>query len=245
MNKDNSLSIFGQVIGLIGVIGGAMISQGNQSIGWLIMGLFGIIGIIGLLVFINKGSLFKEKSHIQLEEHELFLRIDSKKAWVKKKYFMPNKVKQEIFQDLLLNVLDIYKQTLTTLIEKYKKFPPKDTHKFITDIHYYINEIIAKITVYYQFNDRPYSKEDKEVLKIVIDKFLTWHGAHAYTLKNLVEKIVLDEKMYNGSLEEKFPYILSYFEHLIHWTLIDAKTVFARLNGEFRNKYFNGKLIGL
>jgi len=244
-NTNYIVNLLVTVISVSGVVSGSMISQGNQTIGWVLMSVFGLFAIASIVFMI-----FKLKNYggfdIDFDKyltHDVFRKISQSKNWVKNKFIINNPVKQAIFEDILINTLNIYTDQLKDLIKFLKSC--RTASELNSKIDYMVEDIINKITVYYQYNDTKYTSEDKETLRIVISKFLGWHSPRLYSVKECLSEIITDTEFYGDNINDKIPYILSHFESLIIGTLTDSKMVLSRLNGEIKEKTFNDKKVGV
>lgn len=231
INSKDWASIIVALIGLFGTV----IETGNS----LTNTIFTIIGgsfILSVIIYLFVRNKF---SKVNPNQHSFFTKIPIWKNWIKTEYYVQNKVRKMIFQDILFNVVKIYEIEVKKFIEQCQE--EKNETLIKNKFLYTLNQIIEKIARYYHDNDTNYSEEDKITLAIIIEKFLKYHTKQLNDMRIRCIEIILDDSY--GDIRYRLMAILILFDSLIVDMLRDIKLTADTINGALDGKKFRNETI--
>ena len=188
----------------------------------------------------DKDSNSKEEPYkIKLINHPVFTRIEFNKNMVMTGFEFKNKGKETIFKEILVQHLNIYKETLKDLCEHLDE-KEMDTNELLNRSVTAISNIMVKLQNFY-VNDDSFTAEEKKVLKIVLDKYHTWDMEREQKTLDMISNIC--GSAFYPTTYAKAVTILDMFLFFINDTIEDANKTLNGLNGDLKGLKFKGVVI--
>jgi hypothetical protein len=230
----------------IGIIVGAFITGNLKDLipEAQILSIF--MGGVGALLFIVFKFFFKSSSgkDINLFKHSVFLSIEDMKVWTKTKFNLPsNSEKTTLFKEILRFSLGIYSDELKLLVQELFKI--KESSDLATKVHYTLNSVTEKITLYYK-DGKPipeYDEKSSICVMLATQKFLTWHSVDISRCFKKIQRVCRDSFLF-GDLEHNKILALSYIEDLIIDLKFSSMDAIDDINGHLKLCVFRGRVIG-
>lgn len=213
----------------------------------IVTGIFAIIGVAlpTLLTYFlyHKNKKNNKAHHVKLVYHPIFVRLKAYKSYLALDFTLSNKGKEEIFKDLLINNVDIWSQTLYELAEEMENCITKcsfdednECNKLYNINMEYLQICIAKFANYYKTSK--YSKEEQELLNIVMTKFNKWYNHRIKYIENSL-LLICNSKFY-GDCYTKQAVIFDMYLGMFADMLGDAEKTLNDINGDLTGRTFRG-----
>lgn len=211
----------------------------NDVLVELIAGVFGILSIVvGAIVSKKQKAKKHEEVHLpKLVEHHIFARIEMLKNHIEVSFSLPNKGKEELFKDLLLSNLDVWKENLKELAEELDK----DSEEL--DITAFQNAILGKFeeglysfSSYYKVKD--YTYDEQVALDLVMAKFNKWNYPRVKAFRDTL-MIVCTSQFYLNHRVKSAVIMDMYISFLVD-IISDAESTIGEINGDLRGMVFKG-----
>ena len=205
----------------------------------LITGLFGLVTII-LNYFLAKKKKSEKENSVRLVNHPSFSKIELYINQVNTTLILESKGKEKVFKDVITNHLRAYESVLHDLALELDAAPYIDTSVLSIKCHEALQEIIQIHLNYYK-DSSGYTKKDKEVLAIVIEKYDMWNAGKINFLVDTMESTCCSN-FYSSSLT-KGAAVLDLYMVAIISTVNDAYKTIGSINGDLKGLVFKGTTI--
>ena len=180
-----------------------------------------------------------EETKLNLINHPVFTRIEFNKNMVMTGFEFKNKGKELVFKEILFQHLNIYKAELEHLCS-HLDGQEMDTNELLNRSTKAICEIMGKLQNFY-VDDASFTDEEKEVLKIVLDKYHIWDMEREQKTLEMIENIC--GSSFYPTTYSKAVTILDMFLFFINDTIDDANKTLNSLNGDLKGLKFKGVVI--
>ena len=145
-----------------------------------------LILIVGLLVR-HCCIRFKQNKKIKMNNlinHQLFSDLILFSSETAFKLSMKNKGKELVLKEILTSKFDCWKNVIFELNVEVMRNLNKDKHWLLTTNLAYLNDGVERFSLF--FDSKKYTEEEKEILKIAVDSFNSWHLPHFSFMKSSI-----------------------------------------------------------
>lgn len=203
----------------------------------IITGAFGIITTI-LAWFLGKRNNQHEKTDApKLANHHIFTRLEMLKNHIDVNFTLPNKGKEVLFKDMLLNNLSIWKLNLTELALKLDDMSENvDLVTFQNTILNHFEKGLNDFSNYYK--TQGYTYDEQVSLDLVMAKFNRWNYPRINCFRDTL-MIVCNSQFYLD-YRIKSAVIMDMYISLFVDTMSDAESTIGEINGDLRGMVFKG-----
>ena len=211
----------------------------NDVLVEFVAGVFGILSIIvGAVVSKKQKSKKQEEAHLpKLVEHHIFARIEMLKNHIEVSFTLPNKGKEALFKDLLINNLEVWKHNLKELAEELDgNCEELDITSFQNTILGKFEEGLYSFSSYYKTKD--YTYDEQVALDIVMAKFNKWNYPRVKAFRDTL-MIVCTSQFYLDHCVKSAVIMDMYISFLVD-IIGDAESTIGEINGDLRGLVFRG-----
>jgi len=208
--------------------------------------LTSITAIVGTYVGIkkkrekNSNDKKNENGKLKLIYHPAFTRIEYNKNEIKNCFELKNRGKEILFKEIITKHLDIYKCYLKEFAIYIDKNNYIDYNELENRSMEIFNKIINELNCFY-VNDMSYSREEKIVLEMVLDKYQLWNNHRQRIAVEMIKNIC--GSVFYPSVYAKSVTILDVFLFLITDAVEEADKTLNSLNGDLKGLVFRGVMI--
>lgn len=175
--------------------------------------------------------------NLSLTTHPFFERIKLLRTHIQYSFEIPNKGKQEVFKDILVNKFTIVTEEYWNMVKevesKKKTLSDIELYNLVSD---HIREGLKKHEVYYRSSK--YTADEQRCLDIVMQKFNKWHSPRIENTFDTIQN-VCNSKFYSGTTAKAsvcLDVLLATFVDIIN----DAELTLNELNGDLKGLTFKG-----
>lgn len=191
--------------------------------------------VTSVLDFIS--TLLKRGKQVNLNTHPLFVRTSLNKSNIKMYFTLPNKGKEVVFKDILCSHMDIYNKHAKVLCEKFISKEISDNETLYVESVKSLDNIINDLRNFYVLDDR-YTKQEKMVLDIVMEKYNHWNHDRQSDVINRMHEVC--NSAFYPSLNNKIVAVLDSFMFAMNDTVSDANKTLNSINGDLKGLIFKG-----
>jgi hypothetical protein len=198
-----------------------------------------LASILAVLISVHAGKSKKnaEIEKLKLSNHPFFTRMDALKNSIYNGFTLKNKGKEAVFKDILWNHISILQENLLVFANKIQEAGEISNADFYNASMTAFNEMIEKQTNYYM-SEPGYTREDKEVLSIVISKFNSWNTENMNNIQTTLE-LVSNSCFYNTSIS-KAGAVLDFYTGMSVHIINCASDTLKGINGDLAGLMFKG-----
>ena len=175
----------------------------------------------------------------KLKYHPVFQKIEFNKDLVQS-FDFKNKGKELVFKEILNTHLEIYNKMLKEFVEAVDSAEDMDSNELTNRAVAVISDIRDEILTFYE-NDKSYTEDEREAIKIVIAKYNNWNINRDKNMFEMVSQIC-GSSFYNTTYGKAVT-ILDLFSFSIIETIDDANKTLQSLNGDLKGLKFKGVVI--
>lgn len=202
----------------------------------IVTGVFGIIGMF-VTYFLSSGKKDKKNSVISLKNHHIFSRSEMLKTYISAKFTLPNKGKELVFKDMLLNYIKIWEDLLMELANKLDELDDDiDQTTLQTIIMKCFNDGSKEFNNYYK-NDH-YTESEQRCLDTVMSKFNSWNCQRVQSLGGSLMS-VCGSQFYSTKTIKSAVIFDMYIQLFVDMTN-DAEQTIGSINGDLKGLVFRG-----
>lgn len=208
----------------------------------LITGSFTIGGMV-VKFYLDRKMKQIEKNKVlvpMLVNHPIFSRLEMLKTHIAMSFQMPNKGKELVFKDLLINNIDIWRDVLRELAEKLDGLDDSTEntilHKIISE---YFEYGIKNFSNYYRTN--LYTIDEQRSLDIVMAKFNKWNYPRIQQFHDTITG-VCNSQFYSG-VKVKSAVIMDMYVSMFVDVINDAEATIGEINGDLKGLIFRNVTI--
>ena len=176
-----------------------------------------------------------------LENHPYFERVKAVKNEIKRTFQLPNKGKEILFKDILFTNLDILTERNLLLVRKIQK--NEDVYKDTTILHkehlHNLEQILNDLSCYYE-NSAGYTKDEKEVLRIVMSKYSIWSKDRIHNMQDQIMQTCNSPFYAESSPNVKTSIILDQYLSFTLDLVNSASQTLDKINGDLRGLVYKG-----
>lgn len=194
------------------------------------------------IVISSKKKVVKDTSKAYLCNHIIFHKFLSYKRIIQYEFKIPDPGKEIVYKEILLFMLNEFHRNLFELAKSIDKMEKSELDTL--SLAYINSKVIEKSinSTLEMYKDTSYSRDESEVIEIVLSKFNNWNIERFNRLETMIgqvsESIFYTNKKTCQSVV--FDLFISFILDMIH----DAQAAFARVNGDLCGKKFKGVIIG-
>ncbi|MCR3758656.1 hypothetical protein KYB31_06560 [Clostridium felsineum] len=199
-----------------------------------------VTGTISIIAFYIKERIKKKQECVKaidlpLSEHPFFVRSDMIKSNIQTTFTLTNKGKEAVFKDIIYNLINVFQIELSEISKRIDKNQLLDSTELYNTHMEVLNKIIERHHNYYKDNSL-YTKEEQNILDIVMRKFDLWNQ---YKINFLQEQImsVCNSPFYKTE-KIKAAVILDLYLGTSVDILNDAARTLNNINGDLRGFIF-------
>lgn len=175
-----------------------------------------------------------------LVNHPVFSRLEMLKTHIDMSFQLPNKGKELVFKDLLINNITIWSDVLEKLAEKLDDLDDSTDstilHKVVTE---HFENGIKNFGCYYRSN--LYTQDEQKGMDIVMAKFNRWNFPRIQRFHETLAGICTSQ-FYSGS-KVRSAVIMDMYISMFVDIIIDAEVTIGEINGDLRGLVFRGTTI--
>ena len=206
----------------------------------IITGLFGLFSTL-LAWFLGRKPKNNSKEQTpKLERHHIFTRIETLKNHIEMSFTLPNKGKELLFKDMLINNLEVWKDNLTDLAHTLDETcESMDAVTFQNVILNHFEKGLNDFSMYYK--TQAYTYDEQVSLDLVMAKFNRWNYPRIDAFRDTL-MIVCNSQFYLDH-KVKSAVIMDMYISLFVDTISDAESTIGEINGDLRGMVFKGVVI--
>lgn len=208
----------------------------------IISGFFMVLGaIISGYFGYAQGKNKKDKSMTKLEYHPYFSRVESIKNEIKRTFHLPNYGKEVVFKDILFNNLNILIEKNLILVKEVMKNESRyseNSELYCLHIEN-LDEILNELCCYYQ-KDMSYTKEEREVLDIVMSKYSRWSREKIHNMQDQIMQTCNSPFYAESSASVKTSIILDQYLSFAIELVNNASETLGKINGDLKGLVYKG-----
>lgn len=199
-----------------------------------------ITAVVSVIAFYIKEKIKKNQQrekniNLCLNEHPFFVRTEILKSNIQNTFTLANKGKEAVFKDIICNLINNMEIVLSELSKRIDKGQIKDSTELYNEHIEALNRIIEKHHSYYK-NNLSYTKEDQDILGIVMKKFDLWNQNRIEFIQEQIMS-VCNSQFYKTE-EIKAAVILDLYFEISVSILFDAEKTLNSINGELKGFVF-------
>lgn len=199
-----------------------------------------ITAVVSVIVFYIKEKIkrhqeYEKNTNLCLNEHPFFVRTEILKSNIQNTFTLVNKGKEVVFKDIICNLIDNMEIVLSELSKRIDKGQIKDSTELYNEHIEALNRIIEKHHSYYK-NNIIYTKEEQDVLDVVMKKFDIWNQSRIEFIQEQIMS-VCNSPFYKTE-KIKAAVILDLYFQISVSILADAEKTLNSINGELKGFVF-------
>lgn len=198
-----------------------------------------VITVCGGL-FVTKVINKNKKDKIKITSHPVFARAELNKNVILTYFTLENKGKENVFKEVLINHMDIYKKHMVILCDKISNGQVPDSNALHCESVETINNIIFDLRTFYK-NNTAYSVDENKVLDIVMSKYNKWDCDREFEIITRIQEIC--GSPFYPDVYTKSVTIFDTFLFAMNSTVSDANKTLNSINGDLRGLVFRGVVI--
>lgn len=208
----------------------------------IVKGVFAVVVAIlpGLGVYLG-AKIFKNKDgKAKLSAHPLFSKVELNKNVILTYFTLENKGKEVVFKEILVNHMDIYKRHTEGLCSVLDDNLIEDANELYSKSVEVMSNIITDLRTFYKF-DNKFTKEEVEVLDIVMSKYNRWNYDRERELITRIQEIC--GSAFYPDIYTKAVTVFDTFLFAMNDTVSDANKTLNSINGDLKGLNFKGVVI--
>jgi hypothetical protein len=174
---------------------------------------------------------------VDLKNHPFFERMKCLRTHIQYTFELPNKGKQEVFKDILINkfniAIDEYWSMIKDIDTQKKTLSDTELYNIVVD---HIREGLKKHEAYYLGSS--FTADEKRCLEIVLQKFNKWHAPRIDNVLQTIQS-VCSSRFYSGVVT-KGSVVLDVLQGSYVDIINDAELTLNEINGDMRGLMFKG-----
>lgn len=178
--------------------------------------------------------------NLKLSSHPIFSRAELNKNVILTYFTLENKGKENIFKEILINHMDIYKKHIIALCTKIENKDISNSNDLYAASVDTINHIINDIRVFYKYKST-YSDEDINVLELVMNKYNHWDYDREIEIVTRIQEIC--GSAFYPDIYTKAVTVFDTFLFAMNDTVADANKTLKNINGDLKGLTFKGVVI--
>lgn len=199
-----------------------------------------ITAVVSVIAFYIKEKMKRHQEHeknisLCLNEHPFFVRTEILKSNIQNTFTLANKGKEAVFKDIICSLINNMEIVLSELSKRIDKGQIKDSTELYNEHIEALNRIIEKHHSYYK-NNLIYTKEEQDILGIVMKKFDLWNQSRIEFIQEQIMS-VCNSPFYKTE-EIKAAVILDLYFEISVSILADAEKTLNSINGELKGFVF-------
>lgn len=199
-----------------------------------------ITAVVSVIAFyikekIKKHQEYEKNINLCLNEHPFFVRTEILKSNIQNTFTLANKGKEAVFKDIICSLINNMEIVLSELSKRIDKGQIKDSTELYNEHIEALNRIIEKHHSYYK-NNLIYTKEEQDILCIVMKKFDLWNQNRIEFIQEQIMS-VCNSPFYKTE-EIKAAVILDLYFEISVSILADAEKTLNGINGELKGFVF-------
>lgn len=202
----------------------------------IVTGIFGIIGMF-VTYFLSSGKKESKCGTVSLKNHHIFSRSEMLKTYILAKFTLPNKGKELVFKDMLLNYIKIWENLLMELAHKLDglddNISPTELQAIVMKC---FNDGTKEFSSYYK-NDQ-YTENERLCLDTVMNKFNSWNYQRVQSVGDSLMSIC--NSQFYSTKTIKSAVIFDMYIQLFVDMVYDAEQTMGSINGDMRGLVFRG-----
>ena len=208
----------------------------------IISGIFLVVSTLISVVFgYIQGKNRKIKNITKLENHPYFSRVQSVKSEISRTFQLPNKGKEVVFKDILFNNIDILMKRNLLLVQRVEKDEEyfKDSTVLYAEHLKNLEEILEDLCSYYELSTG-YTKDEREVLRIVMSKYSIWSKERIHNMQDQIMQTCSSPFYADSSASVKTSIILDQYLAFTLDLVHSASQTLDKINGDLRGLVYKG-----
>ena len=204
-----------------------------------VTGLFGILGIV-ITYFLGHKTKKSKTNSPSLKNHHIFSRIDLLRGYIATGFCLPNKGKEKVFKDMLLNYIRIWGNELCNLADKLDAMNENVSQTEFQTV------VVKSFTVGNEtfktyFKSGQYTVEEQECLSLVMSKFNNWNSKRIKLLGDSLISVCNSQFYTTKTIRSAV--ILDLYVQLFIDMVSDAEQTINSVNGDLKGSRFKGTII--
>ena len=203
----------------------------------IVTGLFGLAGMYFTYLLEPKKKKGKEEVRPSLKNHHIFSRTEMLRNYIEMKFTLPNKGKELVFRDMILNYIKIWEKELAKLAEQLEEVSDDvNSTEFQAIIMKSFNNGTHEFTNYYK--NSSYSLDEQQCLGLVMAKFNTWNYQRVQSFGNSLLSVC--NSQFYSTKTIKSAVIFDMYIQLFVDMANDAEQTIGSVNGDLTGLIFRG-----
>lgn len=202
----------------------------------IVTGVFGIIGMF-VTYFLSSGKKKDKGDAVSLKNHHIFSRAEMLRIYISAKFTLPNKGKELVFKDMLLNYIKIWEDLLMELANKLDDLDDDiGSSALQAIIMKCFNDGMKEFSNYYK--NEHYTASEQRCLDTVMSKFNSWNCQRVQSLGESLMSIC-NSQFYSTKTIKSAVIFDMYIQLFVDMTN-DAEQTIGSINGDLRGLVFRG-----